>query len=786
MSPKAPLKPAGTFLDSLIQSIGLASAFNQNTETRPAVVLWTDKDREWDGLLPLLRDSLPQLLTYGPFDPAKRQGPAIWLKCALAGTLPGLSWPATEVPIVYLPGVSRAELRAIEETAKDLQPLAELQFRGTFWSQVNGKDWTLRAYLTSANGGLQLDMAGDQKTLEACRSALPELAETVVDKLRGRRLEAPDFHSLLSADPVKDLLVWMNAPEATQSNWGEARFQAFHQLCRGQFQFEPKKDGALVAADRLAERADAWAGVWERFCESPKRYPKIPGLIRQATNGKSVPLGFDTSSLPQYNEAAEGQLRAAMLGMEDMAYPEAVKRILDLEAIHGPRREWVWCTLGQSPLALALQSLFRLGNCQASALTSKTTPQALAEAYAKDGWSADDAALEALAAPMSLEDEKAVQAAVKALYRDWLEAGAGALQSMVAKAGYPGEKGIPIPTNGLGAGDCALFADGLRMDLGYRLRDALIAEGLKVELGWSWVAFPSVTATSKPAVSPIADTLAGTSDGKDFEPCLDEGKKALSQDRFVKEIEARGFQCLKGDALGSTSQAAWTEFGDIDHYGHQHGWRLARHAQEQVQALTQRIQALMAYGWTRVKVVTDHGWLLLPGGLPKRELPASLAETRWARCGMLKSGSQTDLPRIPWFWNPGLEVASAPAAGVFKAGTEYAHGGLSPQECIVPVLTVTSLGSGVATGKIASVEWKGLRCRVKVEGAPVGSRLDLREKVADAQSTLADKVVPLKDDGSGALLAREDGDAGKAAFVVLIGPDDQVCGKAQTVVGGDQ
>jgi hypothetical protein len=153
---------------------------------------------------------------------------------------------------------------------------------------------------------------------------------------------------------------------------------------------------------------------------------------------------------------------------------------------------------------------------------------------------------------------------------------------------------------------------------------------------------------------------------------------------------------------------------------------------------------------------------------------------------MLKQGSQTELPRVPWYWNPGLEVASAPGAGVFRAGTEYAHGGLSPQECIVPVLTVTSAMAATSAGTIASLDWKGLRCRIKVDGAPSGCRLDLREKVADAGSSLADKVVPLKEDGSASLLAREDSYAGRAAFLVLIGPDDQVCGKAQTVVGGDQ
>jgi len=29
-------------------------------------------------------------------------------------------------------------------------------------------------------------------------------------------------------------------------------------------------------------------------------------------------------------------------------------------------------------------------------------------------------------------------------------------------------------------------------------------------------------------------------------------------------------------------------------------------------------------------VVTDHGWLLMPEGLPKVELPAYLAATKWS------------------------------------------------------------------------------------------------------------------------------------------------------------
>lgn len=773
-----------TLIDALISSLRMAEAYNQNVEFRPAVILWTDKEREWEALVPSLRERLPQFLTYGPYEPTLRQGTAIWLKCALAGTQPTISLSPTEVPILYLPGVSRSDLRAIEETAKELQPLAELQFRGSYWSQVNGKDWTVRAYLTSANGGLQLDMAGDQKTLDACLSALPELADTVVDKLRGHRLEASDFHSLLTQDPVRDLLVWMDSPSATEAQWGEARFQAFLQLCRGQFRFDPKKDGPLVAAERLADRQEAWSGVWDRFCESPKRYGKIPELIRQATTGKTVDLFYDKSSWPQYNEEAEGQLRAGLLGMMDLGRKEAVEHIQALEKDHAPRRAWVWASLGQAPLATALEPLVRLAAGQAKALIGNS-PQELAIVYSSDAWRTDAAAMQALGSSLSGDDEKAVLAAVRSLYQAWLNESADTLQGMIAKHGYPGDKSIPQQTAGLKAGECALFADGLRMDLGHSLQEALLAEGLKVDLSWTWVAYPSVTATSKPAVSPISDLLAGTQDGKDFEPCVADGQKALSSDRFAKEVEGRGFQVLKGDAPGTVDKPGWTEFGDIDHYGHQHGWRMARHAHEQVQTLKQRILALLGSGWTRVKVVTDHGWLLLPGGLPKRELPSSLAETRWSRCGMLKTGSVTDLPRVPWFWNPGLEVASAPGAGAFKAGTEYAHGGLSLQECVAPILVVSSVSAAPGSAKILSAEWSSFRCRVKVTGWIPGLRLDLREKVSDSASSMAEKVVDVKEDGTAGLLARDDAE-GKAAFVVLLGPDGQPCGKVQTVVGGDQ
>ncbi len=85
-------------------------------------------------------------------------------------------------------------------------PLAELQYRGTFWLQVNHKDWTALAFLQPADSGLGLDVARDNATLEAMKTALVKLAETSVQDLTGHRLEASDFHALLSPDPVRQIL----------------------------------------------------------------------------------------------------------------------------------------------------------------------------------------------------------------------------------------------------------------------------------------------------------------------------------------------------------------------------------------------------------------------------------------------------------------------------------------------------------------------------------------------------------------------------------------------------
>ena len=91
-------------IEMLTASLREAAEYNQNTQAAPAAILWTDKECQWESALPGLQQLMPELLVLGEYEPDKLTGPAIWLKCAIAGTLGEQSLPEDQVPVLYLPG----------------------------------------------------------------------------------------------------------------------------------------------------------------------------------------------------------------------------------------------------------------------------------------------------------------------------------------------------------------------------------------------------------------------------------------------------------------------------------------------------------------------------------------------------------------------------------------------------------------------------------------------------------------------------------------------------------
>jgi hypothetical protein len=118
------------------------------------------------------------------------------------------------------------------------------------------------------------------------------------------------------------------------------------------------------------------------------------------------------------------------------------------------------------------------------------------------------------------------------------------------------------------------------------------------------------------------------------------------------------------------------------------------------------------------------------------------------------------------------------------AGKEYNHGGVSLQECVVPLYVIRPSCGASVSATIASVKWTRLRCRVQAAGTFSGCKVDLRDKPADPTSTLCGAAKPVGADGTASLVVTDDAREGTATTVVLLDPAGNVVAKSAVTVGG--
>lgn len=773
-----------TLLEAVKKSLENAGRYNSGDVVAPAAILWADPDRQWQSLVVQLFPVMPELFILGEYNKDKRTGPAIWLRCVVDHTIENINIPDNKIPVIYMPGASRQDLRAGEECPNHLKPLVELQFRGTLWMQRNGRDWTMEAFLISEDG-LNLDVARDAQTRISMLRSLEQLAVTPLSRLWGKKLEAEDFDKLMIGDTARDILAWMNQPKEIKEKWDANKWAAFCSRCKADYYFNPENEGELDAAEKLGlQRDDAWKGIWLRFKEAPVLYPNIGFLLKRAKPAGEIL--FDKEPWPDENEQEENSLRKALLTFDTLNSNQSRQLISDLEKTHADRRSWVWAQLGNSSLALALQHLAFLAQLTVTSPGGNSIEDIL-KGYVDQGWQVDWAMLQALNSVTSAEDKKAVITAIRSLYIPWLEQATTHFQQCVLKSSYTSVSG-KLVQHKIPAKTCWLFVDGLRYDLAQRLKTILENHHLQVSNKYGLSALPSVTATSKPAISPLSSLFEGITPKDDFNPVIKESKQPLNTERFRKLLKDQGIQYLDsadcGDAVLENA-IAWSEWGEFDKLGHALGIGLAARIDDQLSLLLERIEGLLKAGWENVHLVTDHGWLLVPGGCPKIDLPKYLVQSRWARCAIIQDNLQLDAHITQWYWNSQELFAFAPGIHCFSKGQEFAHGGVSLQECVIPDMVITS---GQQESKIVinikSVQWVGLRCRIIID--PVENvKVDLRTRANDPASSL---TTPKEVDSEGnvSLLVGDESLEGTVTSLVILDFSGHIITKQVTTVGGEK
>lgn len=758
----------------------------------PAALLWPDPERQWSATFADLRRRLAAhriaLYAYGDYAPDEGIGPSIWLRCLIeAPNAPNLrgAIPNGALPVILLPNVSWRALREPLTLAKGLQTLVEMQYRGdVFRQRRQARDWTVATFLRDSDQGLALDITSDSRTDEAVRRSLPALLDLPIDGWRERRLGADDFDSLLVDDKERDLLRWVADPDAVRAAKETAAWNAFRDQIKRDYGIDVEQKGALqTAVERLARRSGAWRKVWDRLADTPQQFRPVCERVREATQQKQGDLlpdlqEGDPVANPHDNSIAEKLLAQSLSELANLPSREAAEKVIALEERHRTRRASLWARLGEAPLACALEHLARL-----AAATERTLPgddlAALATSYSRDGWQVDAALIETIAAAGTRED--VIGRAAGSLYRPWVDALARRFRAAYEKAG---DAARPNPLT-IEPGTVVLFVDGLRMDVGQAVAERLSNTGTEVSLDWRLAPVPSVTATAKALVTPVGDSVGGKGKVNEFLPLEKSSGKPATLDALRKAMLARGIQVLDRGSVSppeKPTSIGYTECGNIDSDGHVMGLRLAGQLKTEVERIADYALALKTAGWSRIRIVTDHGWLLMPGGCEPIKLPASTVIAKGCRAAVLQEEAAAELEFMPWHWDKSVRIAMPLGAEAFRAGEVYAHGGLSPQECVIPDITVgaeESATSGAA--RITEISWRRLRLTVELAGELSGVTIEVRREKRNSSSRV--DVTSTLEGTRARLTISDEVEEGDAVFVVVVDRHGSIIDARPTHVG---
>jgi hypothetical protein len=768
-----------SIFDKVVHALKQAANHNSNVMVKPEVILWPDPEKQWCDVIEVLQESIPHLLIYGNFEPSKRQGPAIWLKCMVAKVLPEAAWDDAAIPIIYLPGVAKADLRNVENAVFNFQPLLEYQYTGTLFTQENGKEWSIMAFVENPINGLGIKVAKDNATKDALKKTLPSIFQDREVLANKRLIDADYLNNQLFPDIIPTILKWMCKGDVLLNTMDAGKQEVFTNLCKSQYEFEPDHKNIKAIAEQLGAQKSAWKYVWQLYATAPHKYPEIEGLLRLA---KPADLGFGMFALPdeswpQVNEQKEEALALALTKAAEQDAIKALATLQDLEKEHSIRRNWVWFELGKSPIANALQYLVQMA-AKANEAFSSSTIEAIKDYYTTSGFLVDQFMRKSLVVVKSEKDKTIVKSIIHLFYQPWLENITNRFQKLVEKDAsiFTSQRAIVEKET------FVLFVDAFRYELAEEFCKRLSNYKLKVSLQAVWSAIPSLTPTAKPNVSPIATAVSTQSGIVEFRPHLQNGKDLLTP-VFREALKTAEFKLVTHANDIQREGKYWQEIGDIDTKGHEEQADMVKRIEELFDQVHEALDVAFEKGIKRIKIVTDHGWILLPGGLPKTQLNAGLTETRWGRCALIKEGATSDLLHLPWRWNPSIFIAYAPGISFFKVNEEYAHGGISIHECLVPILLVENPHAQNIIAEVKTVKWVNLKCTIHTNEVPDGFSVDIRTKYNDAKTSIVlskNKVL----NGTSVTLMVDDGAESQAATIVLLDENERILDKKPTTVGG--
>ncbi|NLD71863.1 MAG: PglZ domain-containing protein [Chloroflexi bacterium] len=361
-------------------------------------------------------------------------------------------------------------------------------------------------------------------------------------------------------------------------------------------------------------------------------------------------------------------------------------------------------------LAARLITLMERAEKAVGTARSLTVPSHFVRAYA-DQWHAVDLAhWRLLAAARKADDGEAIAAIADRFYVQYLEQVNQAFYGSLGKGGtWPPEscQGVAGVTAELyqqsGTPQAILIVDALRFDLA-----AALCERLEdAQLGATIANVPSDTWVGMTSLLPGVSAELRLQDGD-----LALYSEATQGDLTAKANRWKALDALGASALGSNGGKGRRDAIDdllrqvtppkalpkllvlfdrgADNLGHPVGYEVLHHFEVLLDNLEHAVRKLKAWGYGQVRIVTDHGFVLLHDGasVPLMGVNASACAKRTARWCLQRAGEEAPTVTVPFALDDRWQVALAPGLRSFGATGAFFHGGATLQEVVIPDLRV--------------------------------------------------------------------------------------------------
>lgn len=712
-------------------------------EKRANVCMWFDPGREFYRLLPALRDYLATLST-APFelleyDPTAHRG-QVWMKHRVHSELAGLA-PAERKQrrfLLYFPLAEERLDTADERGEHHLELMAEYRTAGLLW-RVGGKRPSLFWFLREAGARLPVAPAEQRRLYDGGEHSLlakytakfadsPPVfweSQLTAEFVQARLLGDTDQTVIqLAVDPdrgwerlrskgltsefVSAVLERYGFEHSTKAptDWVQA-FVATVALTETYLGYDEAQD--FPFADRLPPLAvrshytdllERWLrdsegrAAWDHWIAEVER---DIDLSAWAASRDGLSFAFPHLVLLRWQQALDALEEAADKNSATEAFFEARGERIKLEAAYTRPSEK---PIGAWSLVQSLGEF--IDHCRQAEheVGGASDVGALAAVYVRNAGRIERRHVEL----RREADELGLNAVVRAADRHYASY-TNALNGKFFKAYVASQDadipGVPHVTAqlddslwGQNERQAVVIVDALRYDCALAIADQL--KGQEVAVEPMRAELPTITPIGMTALLPLSTaTVSLEVNGNNLFPKVN-GKDCAQRNNRLALMAENGADCRDIDhveAMGTSADGLGdllVVFGhdQVDHIGHGSADTLIRHLDVEMGRIARLIRKLHRWGYDRVHVVTDHGFILLD----ESKLPAEVkCDKSWCvvlkeRFALVPAEADVPLATFPCSWDKSLRVAVPPGLAFFRAEKSFSHGGVALQELVIPHL----------------------------------------------------------------------------------------------------